>query len=314
MLEFETPIIECVEKDDKINYGRFVCQPLEQGYGMTIGNSLRRVLLSSLHGAAVTGVKIEGVQHEFMTIPNIIEDVMEIILNLKTLRFKLHGTNKKTLKLKFKGAGEILASDIKLDSDVEILNKTQHIATATKGANLNMELIVEKGRGYNSIDMNKKHNTDINMLAIDSIFTPVRKVNYWVETARVGKRVDFDKLIIEVWTDGSLLPKEALSLAAKVLNQHLEVFVNLSEEGKNAKIMNEPIKPIDSKYSELKVEQLDITNRSKNSLRLQKVETVKDLLEKTEEEISKFRNLGEKSLEEIKEALAKLGLELKKSN
>lgn len=301
MLEFEEPTIEKIDFDEETNYAKFECQPLERGYGMTIGNSLRRVLLSSLPGAAITGVKIEGVQHEFMTIPNVVESVMEILLNLKSVRFKMHTDEAKVLKLSFKGKGEVLAADIKTDADIEVLNKNLHIATTSKAANLNMELTVEKGRGYNSVEANKKENADVNLLAIDSIFTPVKKVNYSVEATRVGKRVDFDKLIIEIWTDGSIEPEAALSLAAKITNDHLALFINLSEEGQTTQVMIEKEEPEEeSEQYNVKIEELGLTNRSTNSLRLQKVETLADLLKYTEDEVSKFRNLGEKSLKEIK--------------
>lgn len=312
MLEFEEPTIEQVDFDEETNYAKFECQPLERGYGMTIGNSLRRVLLSSLPGAAITGVKIEGIQHEFMTIPNVVENVMEVLLNLKSVRFRMHVDEPKTLKLNFKGKGEVLAADIKTDADIEVLNKNLHIATTSKGANLNMELIVEKGRGYNSVEANKKENEDVNLLAIDSIFTPVKKVNYSVEATRVGKRVDFDKLIIELWTDGSIKPEAALSLAAKITNDHLALFINLSEEGRETQVMLEKEEPEeeDEKYN-IKIEDLGLTNRSTNSLRLQKIETLAELLKYTEDEVSKFRNLGEKSLEEIKEKLIEFDVTLK---
>ncbi len=312
MLEFEEPTIEKIDFDEETNYAKFECQPLERGYGMTIGNSLRRVLLSSLPGAAITGVKIEGVQHEFMTIPNVVESVMEILLNLKSVRFKMHTDEAKVLKLSFKGKGEVLAADIKTDADIEVLNKNLHIATTSKAANLNMELTVEKARGYNSVEANKKENADVNLLAIDSIFTPVKKVNYSVEATRVGKRVDFDKLIIEIWTDGSIEPEAALSLAAKITNDHLALFINLSEEGQTTQVMIEKEEPEEeSEQYNVKIEELGLTNRSTNSLRLQKVETLADLLKYTEDEVSKFRNLGEKSLKEIKEKIAEFGVTLK---
>lgn len=315
MLEFEEPTIEKIDFDEETNYAKFECQPLERGYGMTIGNSLRRVLLSSLPGAAITGVKIEGVQHEFMTIPNVVESVMEILLNLKSVRFKMHTEEPKVLKLNFKGKGEVLALDIKTDPDIEILNKNQHIATTSKAANLNMEIIVEKGRGYNSVEANKKEDADVNLLAIDSIFTPVKKVNYAVEATRVGKRVDFDKLIIEIWTDGSIQPEAALSLAAKITNDHLALFINLSDEGKSMQVMVEKEEPEEeSEQYNIKIEELGLTNRSTNSLRLQKIETLADLLKYTEEEVSKFRNLGEKSLIEIKEKITEFGVTFKTIN
>ena len=244
-----------------------------------------------------------------MTIPNVVETVMEILLNLKSVRFNMHTDEPKTLKLNFKGKGEVLAADIKTDANIEVLNKNLHIATTSKGANLNMELVVEKGRGYNSVEANKKENKEINLLAIDSIFTPVKKVNYSVEATRVGKRVDFDKLIIEIWTDGSIKPEAALSLAARITNDHLALFINLSEEGKDVQVMLE--KEVEAEENEkynIKIEELGLTNRSTNSLRLQKIETLADLLKYTEDEVSKFRNLGEKSLQEIKEKLTEFDL------
>lgn len=309
MLEFEEPTIEKVDFDEETNYAKFECQPLERGYGMTIGNSLRRVLLSSLPGAAITGVKIEGIQHEFMTIPNVVENVMEVLLNLKSVRFAMHTDEPKVLKLNFKGKGEVLATDIKTDADIEVLNKNLHIATTSKAANLNIELIVEKGRGYNSIEQNKKADADVNLLAIDSIFTPVKKVNYSVEATRVGKRIDFDKLTIEIWTDGSITPEAALSLAARITNDHLALFINLSEEGKSTQVMLDKEEPEeeDEKHN-IRIEELGLTNRSTNSLRLQKIETLSDLLKYTEDEVSKFRNLGEKSLTEIKEKITEFGV------
>jgi len=227
MIEFEKPNIECLVDDRINNYGKFVCEPLERGYGITLGNALRRVLLSSLPGAAITGVKIEGVQHEFTTIPNIVEDVMEIILNLKSVRFKMDTQEPKKLTLKHKGAGVITAGDIKTVDGIEVLNKDLVIATASEGANLVMELTVEKGRGYNTVERNKKENEDINYIAIDSIFTPVKKVNYVIENTRVGDRTDYDRLVLEVWTDGSLTTEESISLAAKIMIKEIKTVRDL---------------------------------------------------------------------------------------
>ena len=239
MIEFEKPNIECLEVDDTKNYAKFVCEPLERGYGVTIGNSLRRILLSSLPGCAITSVKIDGVLHEFSCIPNVVEDVPEIIVNLKNVRLKFDGNEEKTLRIEHKGEGEVTAGDIITDGTVEILNPDLHIATVSEGGNLVMEMTADRGRGYNSSEKNKKPNQDISVLPIDSIYTPVKKVNYQVENTRVGQMVDYDKLTIEVWTDGSLKSHEALSLAAKVMTGHLELFIDLSEATKNTQIMIE---------------------------------------------------------------------------
>ena len=239
MIEFEKPNIECIETDDKRNYAKFICEPLERGYGMTIGNSLRRILLSSLPGAAITSVKINGVVHEFSTIPGVVEDVPELIVNLKNVRLKVFDNDEKIIRIDFKGAGEITAADITTDGTVEVLNPELHIATTSANADLHIEMTVNRGRGYNVAEKNNKENSPIDVLPIDSIFTPVKKVNYTVENTRVGQMVDYDKLTIEVWTDGSLKPFEALSLAAKVMTGHLELFIDLSETAKNTQVMVE---------------------------------------------------------------------------
>ena len=236
MIEFERPNIECIKIDDENNYSKFVCEPLERGYGVTIGNSLRRILLSSLPGCALTSVKINGVLHEFSSIPNVVEDVPEIIVNLKNVRLKFDEEEEKVLRLDFKGEGEVKAGDIQTDGTVEILNPDLHIATVSEGGHLIMELTANRGRGYVPSDKNKNANQDISVLPIDSIYTPVKKVNYQIENTRVGQMVDLDRLVIEVWTDGSLKPYEALSLAAKILTGHLELFIDLSEATKNTKI------------------------------------------------------------------------------
>ena len=239
MIEFEKPNIECIETDDKRNYAKFICEPLERGYGMTIGNSLRRILLSSLPGAAITSVKINGVVHEFSTVQGIVEDVPELIVNLKSVRLKVFDNDEKIIRIDHKGAGEITAADIVTDGTVEILNPELHIATTSSNCDVHMEMTVNRGRGYNVAEKNKKDNNPIDVLPIDSIFTPVKKVNYQVENTRVGQMVDFDKLIIEVWTDGSLKAYEAISLAAKVITEHLNLFIDLSEAAKNTQIMVE---------------------------------------------------------------------------
>ena len=253
MIEFEKPNIECLEIDDVNNYAKFVCEPLERGYGVTIGNSLRRIMLSSLPGCAITSVKIDGVLHEFSTIPNVVEDVPELIVNLKNVRLKFDGNEEKTIRIDFKGEGEVTAGDIKSDGTVEVLNPDLHIATVSEGGILKMELTADMGRGYNNAEKNKKPDQAIGVLPIDSIYTPVKKVNYSVENTRVGQRVDYDKLTIEVWTDGSLKPYEALSLAAKVMTGHLELFIDLSETAKNTQVM---IEKEENKKEEITPEEL----------------------------------------------------------
>jgi len=309
MIEFEKPNIECLEADDSKNYAKFVCEPLERGYGVTIGNSLRRILLSSLPGSAITSVKIEGVLHEFSTIANVVEDVPEIIVNLKSVRLKMHSNEERTMRISFKGEGEVTAGDIIADEGIEILNPDLHIATVAEGGNLQMEMTVDMGRGYNTADKNKKPNQDISVLPIDSIYTPVRKVNYSVENTRVGQQVDFDKLIIEVWTDGSLKPYEALSLAAKVMTGHLELFIDLSETAKNTQVMVEKEESKKEKILEMSIEDLELSVRSFNCLKRAGIATVEDLANKTESDMMKVRNLGKKSLDEVTNKLHSLGLD-----
>ena len=312
MIEFEKPNIECLEINEDSNYAKFVCEPLERGYGVTIGNSLRRILLSSLPGSAITSVKIDGVVHEFSTISNIVEDVPEIILNLKNVRLKTFDNDEKIIRIDFKGEGEVTAADIITDSSVEILNPDLHIATVSEGGSLKMEMTVERGRGYNSAAKNKKTNQDISVLPIDSIYTPVKKVNYQVENTRVGQMVDFDKLIIEVWTDGSLKADEALSLAAKVMTGHLELFIDLSEATKNTQVMVEKEESKKEKVLEMSIEDLELSVRSFNCLKRAGISTVEDLANKTEEDMMKVRNLGKKSLDEVTHKLRSLGLDFAK--
>ena len=290
MIEFEKPNIECLEINEENNYAKFVCEPLERGYGVTLGNSLRRILLSSLPGCAITGVKIEGVVHEFSTIPNVVEDVPEIIVNLKGVRLKSHDNEDKVLKINFKGEGEVKAGDIITDGTVEVLNPDLHIATVAEGGKLVMEMTADKGRGYNTANKNKKPNQDIAMLPIDSIYTPVRKVNYTVESTRVGQMIDFDKLVIEVWTDGSLKADEALSLAAKVMTEHLSLFIDLSEATKNTQVMVEKEESMKEKVLEMSIEELELSVRSFNCLKRVGISTVEDLTNKTEAERLKVRN------------------------
>ena len=309
MIEFEKPNIECLEIDETNNYAKFVCEPLERGYGVTIGNSLRRILLSSLPGCAITSVKIEGVLHEFSTIPNVVEDVPEVIVNLKNVRLKFDGNEEKTLRINFKGEGEVTAADIESDGTVEVLNPDLHIATVSEGGSLVMELTADRGRGYNSSEKNKKPTQDISVLPIDSIYTPVKKVNYHVENTRVGQMVDYDKLTIEVWTDGSLKAHEALSLAAKVMTGHLELFIDLSETTKNTQVMVEKEESKKEKVLEMSIEELELSVRSYNCLKRANISTVEDLISKSESEMMKVRNLGKKSFDEVTAKLHSLGLD-----
>lgn len=308
MIEFEKPNIECLAINEDESYGKFVCEPLERGYGMTIGNSLRRILLSSLPGAAITSVKIEGVLHEFSSIPNVIEDVPEIVVNLKSVRLKMYENEVKTIKIDFNGEGEVKAGDIITDSSIEILNPDLHIATVAEGGFLHMEMTVDKGRGYNVAEKNKVSNQAIDVLPIDSIFTPVKKVNYQVENTRVGQTVDYDKLTIEVWTDGSLKAYEALSLAAKVMTGHLELFIDLSETAKNTKVMVEKAESKRERILEMPIEDLELSVRSYNCLKRANISTVQDLANKTEADMMKVRNLGKKSLDEVINKLHSLDL------
>ena len=312
MIEFEKPNIECLEVDDENNYAKFVCEPLERGYGVTIGNSLRRILLSSLPGCSITSVKIDGVLHEFSGIPNVVEDVPEIIVNLKNVRLKFEENEEKILRIDFKGEGEVTAADIITDGTVEILNPELHIATVSEGGNLVMELTADRGRGYNSSEKNKKPNQDISVLPIDSIYTPVKKVNYQVENTRVGQMVDYDKLVIEVWTDGSLKAHEALSLAAKVMTGHLELFIDLSEATKNTQVMIEKEESKKEKVLEMSIEELELSVRSFNCLKRAGIATVEDLTNKSETDMMKVRNLGKKSFDEVTAKLHSLGLDFAK--
>lgn len=309
MIEFEKPRIECLKLDNDNMYAKFVCEPLERGYGITLGNSLRRILLSSLPGAAITSIKVDGIQHEFSTIPGIVEDVVEIILNLKNVRLKIFDNEEKQLRIDFDGEGEITAGNIVGDANVEILNPDLHIATVAEGGSLHMELTANRGRGYNPSVKNKKADQPLGVIAIDSIYTPVKKVNFYVENTRVGHITDFDKLTIELWTDGSLLPDEALSLAAKVMNEHLALFIDLSEATKNTEIMVEKEESKKEKVLETTIEELDLSVRSYNCLKRAGIINVEDLTNKTEEEMMKVRNLGRKSLEEVTNKLHSLGLD-----
>ena len=310
MIEIEKPRIECVEMAEDYSYGRFVVEPLERGYGTTLGNSLRRILLSSLPGASVVSIKIDGVLHEFSTIPGVVEDVTEIILNIKDLAIKVHSEGQKVIYIEYEGDGEIKAGDIKTDADVEVLNPDLHIATLSGNNRLYMELMVDTGRGYVPAEKNKQSNQPIGIIPIDSIYTPVKKVNYTVENTRVGQVTDFDKLTIEVWTDGSIQPDEAISLGAKILSEHLNLFINLTDHARNTEIMVEKEETKKEKVLEMTIEELDLSVRSYNCLKRAGINTVEDLINKTEEDMMKVRNLGRKSLEEVVQKMEALGLSL----
>ncbi|MFJ6991163.1 MAG: DNA-directed RNA polymerase subunit alpha [Limosilactobacillus mucosae] len=308
MIEFEKPNIHKVEETD--NYGKFVVEPLERGYGTTLGNSLRRVMMASLPGAAITSIQIDGVLHEFSTVQGVTEDVTQIILNLKKVSLKIESEDAKDLELDVKGPAEVTAGDIQGDGDVTILNPDLHIATVADGAELHIMMTADKGRGYVPADQNKLRlsGLEIGTLPIDSIYTPIERVNYTVENTRVGQSNDFDKLTLDVWTDGSLTPTAAISLAAKILTEHLEMFVNLTEEAKDAKVMVEREETHQEKVLDKTIEELDLSVRSYNCLKRADIQTVKDLTERTEADMMKARNLGQKSLEEIKLKLADLGV------
>jgi DNA-directed RNA polymerase subunit alpha len=299
-----------VEASPDFTFGKFVVEPLERGYGITLGNSLRRVLLSSLPGVAVTSIKINSVLHEFSTIPGVVEDVTEIILNIKELSVKMYCEGPKTVYLEVERDGPVTAQDIKSDADVEILNPELHIATLNGEGKLYMELVLDKGRGYVSADKNKYPGQQIGILPVDSIYTPVKKVNYTVENTRVGQNTEFDKLTLEVWTNGSIKPDEAISLGAKVMSEHLNLFIDLSAEGQTAEIMVEKEESKKEKVLEMTIEELDLSVRSYNCLKRAGINTVEDLTNKTEDDMMKVRNLGRKSLEEVLQKLQGLGLAL----
>ncbi len=313
MIEMEKPNIECVEMSEDGRYGKFVVSPLERGYGTTLGNSLRRILLSSLPGAAATSIKIEGVQHEFSTMPGVKEDVTELILNIKKLALKIHGDLPKTVYIEAKGAQEITANDIKRDDDVEIFNPDLHIATLNDDANLYIEITLSTGRGYVSAEKNKQAMQPvIGVIPVDSIYTPVTKVNYTVENTHVGQYTDREELAVELWTNGTIKPDEAVSLAAKIMNDLLSLFVDLSDDAKNTEIIVEKEENKKEKVLEMTIEELDLSVRSYNCLKRAGINTVEDLTNKSEEDMMKVRNLGRKSLEEVINKLNGLGLYLKK--
>ena len=311
MVEIEKPRITCAESPAEA-YGKYVVEPLERGYGMTLGNSLRRILLSSLPGYAATSVKIAGVQHEFSTVPGVTEDVTEIVLNVKRLILKLHSQGVKTVYIDAVGPCEVTAGDIKADGEVEILNPELHICTLGEGATFNMEITLSQGRGYVSADRNKTPQTVIGVIPIDSIYTPVYKVNYTVENTRVGNMTDYDKLTLEIYTNGTLAPDEAVSLAAKVLSEHLSLFIDLSENAKTAEVMIEKEDNEKEKVLEMSIDELELSVRSYNCLKRAGINPVEDLIGKSEEDMMKVRNLGRKSLDEVVAKLASLGFGLSK--
>lgn len=309
----EKPKIQCVEMNDAKTYGRFVVEPLERGYGITLGNALRRVLLSSLPGAAVTSIKIDGVLHEFSTMPGVYEDTTDLILNLKGLCVKLHTDEERVLTLEAEGEGEITGADFKCSSEVEILNPDHHIATLDANGKLHLEATVEKGRGYNSVEKNKKENAPLGVIPIDSFFSPITKVIFHVEDTRVGQQTDFDKLTLDIWTDGSIYPDEAISKSAKILAEYLKLFIGLTEVPGDDIIMVEKVEDNKDKILDMTIEELDMSVRSYNCLKRAGINTVQELTQRTEEDMMKVRNLGRKSLEEVMEKLSELNLSLRKA-
>jgi len=313
MIEIEKPNIECLDLDPENGYGKFTVEPLERGYGTTLGNSLRRILLSSLPGGAINSIKIDGVLHEFSTVPGVVEDVTEIILNVKELALAIHSDGEKTLVIDADKEGIVTAADIKVDADVEILNPELYICTLAKGGKLHAEMTAHKGRGYVSAERNKQANIEnqtIGLIPVDSIYTPVKKVNYTIENTRVGQITDFDKLTLEVWTNKTIKAEEAVSLAAKIMSEHLNLFIDLSEKAKNTEFMVEKEDSGKEKILEMTIEELDLSVRSYNCLKRAGINTVHDLTEKTQEEMIKVRNLGSKSLEEVLNKIDSLGLSL----
>lgn len=309
MLDFEKPKLECVEMSE--NYGRFVVEPLERGFGMTLGNSMRRVLLSSLPGVAATSIRIDGVLHEFSTIEGVKEDVTEIVLNLKGLICKLHSQGPKKVVIDAAGECEVTAGDILPDSDVEIINPELHLATLDENGKLHMEIMLDHGRGYVVADRNKRPDMPIGEIAVDSIYTPITKVNFTVEDTRVGQITDYDKLTLEIWTNGSIKPDEAASYAAKILTEHLMLFINLTDRIQGVEIMVEKEESKKEKILEMNIEDLDLSVRSYNCLKRAGINTVEELVQRDEDEMMKVRNLGRKSLEEVQQKLAQLGLTLR---
>ena len=313
MIEIEKARIDCVELSQDGSYGKFVIEPLERGFGNTLGNALRRVLLSSLPGVAVTSIKIEGIQHEFSTIPGVVEDVSEIILNLKTLSAKLYSDQPKSVMIDVKGPAEVCAKDIVADDELEFVDPDMHICTINEDAHLQMTLTIDKGRGYVSADKNKYPNMPIGVIPIDSIFTPIKKVNYTVNDTRVGQITDYDKLTLEVWTDGSVQPDEAISLAAKILTEHLTLFVSLTDQVTTISFTDQEDNNKD-KVLEMTIEELDLSVRAYNCLKRAGINTVAELVQRNQEDMMKVRNLGRKSLEEVEQKLEALNLSLRPSD
>ena len=314
MIEIEKPKIESVEISESAKFGKFVVEPLERGYGNTLGNSLRRILLSSLPGAAVTSIQIDGVLHEFSTVEGVVEDVASIILHVKKLALKIYSDEEKVIEIDVKGDGTVTAADITHDSDVEILNPDLYIATIAKNGHLRMRMYAQRGRGYTPADQNKREDLPIGVIPIDSIYTPVSRVNFQVENTRVGQSSDYDKLSLDVWTDGSIGPKEATSLGAKILTEHLNIFVGMTNEAQTAEIMVEKEEDQKEKVLEMTIEELDLSVRSYNCLKRAGINTVLELANKSEDDMMKVRNLGRKSLEEVKHKLEELGLGLRKED
>jgi len=310
VIEIEKPKIEWVEKDGKI-YGRFVIEPLERGYGTTLGNSLRRILLSSLEGAAVVSVKIDGVLHEFSTIPHVLEETPEILMNLKALRLKIHTNEPQLIIVDAEGKGEIRGKDLIVSSDVEVLNPDQLIATLEEDGKLYMEITASRGRGYFPAERNKLPNQPIGVIPVDSIFTPIRKMNFFVENTRVGQHTDYDKLTLDLWTDGSVGPDESLSMGAKILSKLLNLFINLTERVDEVEAAIEEEENNTEKILEMSIEELDLSVRSYNCLKRAGINTVEELVDKSEEEMMKMRNLGKKSLEEVQNKIYGLGLKFR---
>ncbi|WP_315118738.1 DNA-directed RNA polymerase subunit alpha [uncultured Clostridium sp.] len=314
MLEIEKPKIECVEMAEDGSYGRFAVEPLERGYGITLGNALRRILLSSLPGVAVNSIRVENVLHEFTTVKGVKEDVTELILNIKQLALKMVGDGPKTIYIDVKGAGKVTAGDIQTDGDVEIINKDLHIATLDDDAKLYMEMVVDRGRGYVSQNRNKAEGMPIGTIPVDSIYTPVKRVNFNVENTRVGQITDYDKLTLEVWTNGTIMPDEAISLSAKILIEHFKLFMSLTDHVNNVEIMVEKEEDKKEKVLEMTIEELDLSVRSYNCLKRAGINTVQELTERTIDDMMKVRNLGKKSLEEVEQKLEALGLGLKQAD
>ncbi len=314
MIEIEKPRIEVLELSEDNTYGKFMVEPLERGYGTTLGNCLRRVLLSSLPGAAVSSVKIQGVLHEFSTVPGILEDVPEIILNLKEISARTYSDEPVILRIEAEGPTEVKAGDIITGPDVEILNEDLHIATINEEGSLYIEMEMNKGRGYVTAERNKKEEQPIGVIPIDSIFTPVEKVNFYVDNTRVGQRTDYDRLVLEVWTNGTMTPDEATSLGSKILTEHLNLFIGLTDHVEDVEIMVEKEEDKKEKVLEMAVEELDLSVRSYNCLKRAGIDTVEELIQRTEEDMMKVRNLGKKSLEEVQSKLAELDLGLKKND